>query len=182
MRTNQHGCKECNAVAWTVVLGVFGCAGFFVLGAGCVPAIPTSQVPGSVTLFFDGADAKEGDTSFSFEGANFAGGTVRTLGNPSLYGSGRFSYEVAEGSMVTVDFDGPVDLLELVFIDSGGSSVMTAFDADGNEVGSITAVDQRTSQSVELSASAVRVEAVHTGDGSGWIDNFTFRIAATQAP
>jgi len=164
---------------WVVLLGVLAGSGTLALISGCPQAAVTvSEIPGTVTIFFDGMDAKSGDTDFTFEGASFSGGMVRTLGNPSLYGSGLFSYEVKEGSTVTVAFDTPIDFLELVFIRSGGSTVLTAFDAEGNDVGSISAGTERVAQTVVLKANAVRVEAVHTGSGSGWIDNFTFRIAA----
>lgn len=159
-----------------VSLGVLMCGGGLALISGCSEPVPVSEVSGAVTLFFEGADAGDGDTDFTFEGATFAGGTVRTLANPALYGSGFFAYEVEAGSTVTVIFDAPIDFLELVFIRSGGSGMLTAFDAEDNEVGSVSAGNERVAQTVELTANAVRVEVVHTG-GSGWIDNFTFRTA-----
>lgn len=167
---------------WVVLFGVLAGGGALTLFSGCTQAVPVSDIPGTVTIFFDGADAEDGDTDFTFEGASFSGGRVRTVGNPSLYGSGRFSYEVEEGSTVTVAFDAPIDFLELVLIRSGGDTVLTAFDAEDNEVGSISAGTGRVAQTVELMANAVRVEVVHTGSGSGWIDNFTFRIVAQQNP
>jgi hypothetical protein len=148
------------------------------LTSGCAQ-IPTTTLPGTTTLFFDGAEgAVSGDTDFTFEGASFSGGTVRTVANPSLYGSGRFAYEVRPGSTVTVDFDTPIDFLELVFILRGsGNTVLRALDAAGNEVGSINAGSAREAQTVELSGNAVSIEVTHTGDGDGWIDNFSFRPA-----
>ncbi len=157
-----------------VLLGALMCSGGLALMSGCLESVSVTEVLGAVTVFFDGADAASGATDFTFEGATFSGGTVRTLGNPSLYGSGLFAYEVEPGSTVTVIFDAPIDFLELVFISSGGSGMLTAFDAEDNEVGSISAGSERVAQTVELTANAVRVEAVHSG-GSGWIDNFTFR-------
>lgn len=141
--------------------------------------VPTTMLPGTVTIFFDGAEGTVGgDTDFAFGGASFAGGTVRTVGNPFLYGSGRFAYEVRSGSTVTVVFDTPIDLLELVFIlRGGGSTVLRALDGVGNEVGTLSAGSALEAQMVELSGNAVRVEVIHTGDGDGWIDNFTFRPA-----
>jgi len=161
-----------------VPFGVLACVGASALVSGCPQAVPVTNTPGAVTLFFDGADAQNGDTDFTFQGATFSGGMVRTLGNPSLYGSGRFSYEVRADSTVAVAFDSPVDFLELVLIDSGGSTALTAFDAAGDEVGSVNGGTDRAAQMVNLTGDAVRVEAIHTGTGSGWMDNFSFRIAA----
>ncbi len=136
----------------------------------------------SFTILFDGAEAgvSSGVSEFSYEGAGFSRGTVRTVGQPDLYGSGLFAYEVPDGT-VLISFEDPIDLLSLFFVTSGtGQTVLTAFDADGNEVGSITAAQPGSAdedQTVPLSANAVRAEAVHTGDGEGWIDDFTFRYA-----
>lgn len=161
----------------TLLSFVIPSAGLVTL-SGC--AVPINMPPGSTSILFDGGEGtSSGTTDFSFGGANFSGGTVRTAGNPSLYGSGFFAYEVREASTVVVTFDAPIDFLELVFILRGtGTTVLTAFDANDNEVGTITAGSARAAQEVLLSANAVRVEVVHTGDGDGWIDNFTFRPAS----
>lgn len=135
----------------------------------------------TVTFDGDGGVTPSGTTAFEFNGASFAGGTVRTVGDFALYGSGLFAYEVLEGSTVTVNFENPVDLLELFFVTNGaGQTVLTAFDADGNEVGSATAAAPgggEDDQTLQLSANATRMQVVHTGDGEGWIDDFTFRFA-----
>ncbi len=137
----------------------------------------------TVTFDGDGGATSSGTTDFEFNGASFSGGTVRTVGQPDLYGSGSFAYEVLEGSTVAVTFENPIDLLELFFVTSGnGETVLTAFDADGNTVGTATAGqpgDANEEQRVELSTNAVRVQAVHTGGGEGWIDDFAFRFAET---
>lgn len=75
----------------------------------------------TVTFDGDGGVTSSETTAFEFNGASFAGGTVRTVGQPNLYGSGLFAYEVLEGSTVTVNFENPVDLLELFFLTSGGA-------------------------------------------------------------
>lgn len=135
------------------------------------------------TIRFDGAEAgvSSGVSDFTFEGAGFSGGTVRTLNRDELYGSGLFAYEVPNGGTVSISFEAPVDLLSLFFVTNGtGQTVLTAFDADGNQVGTITAASPGSGdedQTVPLSANAVRAEAAHSGDGEGWIDDFTFRYA-----
>lgn len=135
------------------------------------------------TIRFDGAEAgvSSGVSDFTFEGAGFSGGTVRTLNRDELYGSGLFAYEVPNGGTVSISFEAPVDLLSLFFVTNGtGQTVLTAFDADGDQVGSITAAQPGSGdedQTVPLSANAVRAEAAHSGDGEGWIDDFTFRYA-----
>ncbi len=136
----------------------------------------------TVTFEGDGGATPPNTTDFSYRGASFTGGRVRTVGDTSLYVPGSlFSYEVLEGATVTITFDKPVDLLELFFVTGGtGRTVLTAFDADGGTVGAVTAAQPGSGnevQSVNLSANATRVEVVHTGEGEGWLDDFTFRFA-----
>ncbi|MCG8408318.1 MAG: hypothetical protein MI923_24215 [Phycisphaerales bacterium] len=176
MRTNkpkEPGNRRHSRSHVSLVL-MFASSGLMALSS-CM--VPITMLPGTVTILFDGAEGTvDGDTDFTFEGANFTGGTVRTVGNPFLYGSGRFAYEVRAGSTVIVTFDTPINLLELVFIlRGGGTTVLRALDATGNEVGTLNAGNVLEAQMVELSGDAVRVEVTHTGDGDGWIDNFTFR-------
>ncbi len=136
----------------------------------------------TVTFDGDGGITPSGTTDFAFNGASFSGGTVRTVGQPDLYGSGLFAYEVLDGSTVTVMFDNPIDSLELFFVASGaGQTILTARDADGGEVGTATAAQPDSGSvqvTVNLSANATSVEVVHTGDGDGWIDDFQFRFAS----
>ena len=178
MNTNRpkemnHGRNTRSYVSLAVLLASSG----LTLLSSCT--VPVTMLPGAVTIFFDGAEGTSGgDTDFSFGGANFSGGAVRTVGNPFLYGSGRFAYEVRAGSTVVVTFDSPIDLLELVFIlRGGGTTVLRALDAGDNEVGTLNAGSVLEAQMVQLSGNAVRIEVIHTGDGDGWIDNFTFRPA-----
>ncbi len=135
----------------------------------------------TVTFDGDGGITPSGTTDFAFNGASFSGGTVKTVGQTDLYGSGLFAYEVLDGSTVTVTFDNPIDSLELFFVTRGdGQTILTARDADGGEVGTATAAqpDSGNEQiTVTLSADATSVEVVHTGDGDGWIDDFQFRFA-----
>lgn len=136
------------------------------------------------TIEFEGAEAgiSSGVSEFTYEGASFSGGTVRTVGQTDLYSPNSFfSYEVPNVGTVSIMFEEPVDLLSLFFVTNGtGPTVLTALDAEGNEVGTITAAQPGSgdeNQTVPLSANAVRAEAVHSGDGEGWIDDFTFRYA-----
>ncbi len=136
----------------------------------------------TVTFDGDGGVTSSGTTDFEFNGASFSGGTVRTVGQPDLYGSGLFAYEVPDGSTVTVMFDNPIDSLELFFVTRGdGQTILTARDADGVVVGTATAAQPGSGNeqvTVTLSANATSVEVVHTGDGDGWIDDFQFRFAS----
>ena len=136
----------------------------------------------TVTFDGDGGITSSGTTDFEFNGASFSGGTVKTVGQPDLYGSGLFAYEVLDGSTVTVMFDNPIDSLELFFVTSGdGQTILTARDADGGVVGTATAAQPASGNelvTVTLSANATSVEVVHTGDGDGWIDDFQFRFAS----
>lgn len=165
------------AAAATVAAVIMGSTGLVVLPS-C--AVPMGTPADSTSILFDGAEGTSSGTSdFSFGGANFSGGAVLTAGDPSLYGSGAFAYEVREGSTVAVSFDAPIDSLDVVFIQRGtGTCVLTAFDDQDNEVGTITAGSARTAQTVLLSANAIRIEVIQTGEGDGWIDNFTFRPAS----
>ncbi len=135
-----------------------------------------------VTFDGDGGITSSRTTDFEFNGASFSGGTVRTVGQMDLYGSGLFAYEVLDGSTVTVMFEKPIDSLELFFVARGaGQTILTARDADGGEVGRSTAAQPdsgSTRVTVTLSANATSVEVVHTGDGEGWIDDFQFRFAS----
>ena len=167
--------------SWVLPLGLVGCTPG---GTGDDTSMTETMPTETVTIQFEGAEGtSNGTTDFSFRGVSFTGGTVRTVGQPDLYGSGLFAYEVLESSPVTVVFAEPVDLLELFFVTSGaGISVMSAFDADGNVVGSLTADSAGTAMSreVSLTGNVVRVEFTHTGSGDGWIDDFTFRVAQTH--
>ena len=138
----------------------------------------------TVTFDGDAGATSSGTTDFGFQGATFSGGTVRTLGDFSLYGSGLFGYEVLEGRTVTVAFDNPVDLLDTFLVTrGGGEAVLTAFDAEGNAVGTVTGVASagigaaENFREVDLSAAAMRVEVVYSGPGEGWLDEFSFRFA-----
>ncbi len=138
----------------------------------------------TITVTFEGDDGTTppNTTDFSYQGANFSGGQVRTVGDTSLYVPGSlFSYEVLQGATVTVTFDDAVDLLSLFFVTSGtGQTVLTAFDDAGGAVGTVTAAQPGSGnevQIVDLSADVARVEVVQTGDGTGWIDDFMFRVA-----
>ena len=136
----------------------------------------------TVTFDGDGGITPSGTTDFEFNGASFSGGTVKTVGQPDLYGSGLFAYEVLDGSTVTVMFDNPIDSLELFFVVRGeGQTILTARDADGGAVGTATAAQPDSGSvqvTVTLSANATSLEVVHTGDGDGWIDDFQFRFAS----
>jgi hypothetical protein len=152
-------------------------------GCGIYGSDTGPEVEGGATIRFDGGEgAGNGATTFSFMGANFSGGTIRTLGDPQLYGSGLFAYEVLPSSTVNVTFDAPIDLLQLFFAKRGtGSTLLTAYDADDIVVGTATALSSSAatggSMNVALSAPATRIDVIHTGGGDGWIDNFTFRNA-----
>ena len=153
------------------------------LGCGIYGTDTGPAVEGAATIRFDGAEGVgSGITTFSFMGANFSGGTIRTTGDLELYGSGLFAYEVLSSSTVNVTFDNPIDLLQLFFAKRGdGTTLLTAFDAQNNVVGTLTALQDSVAagsvQVVSLSGPATRIEVVHTGGGDGWIDDFTFRNA-----
>lgn len=157
---------------------------------GCSPMSPSGNDNAgddgqTFTVTFDGDEGatSSGTTDFDFNGASFSGGTVMTVGQPGLYGSGLFAYEVLDGSTVIVTFDNPIDSLALFFVTRGaGQTVLTARDADGGEVGTATAAPPNSGTervTVTLSVNATRVEIVHTGDGDGWIDDFQFKFAGT---
>lgn len=153
--------------------------------AGC-PGVGEmeSDVAGAFTVRFDGAEGTtSGTTDFSHEGASFSGGTVRTLGQPALYGSGLFGYEVLAGSLVTIVFDNPVDVLAAFLATrNGGQITLTALDADGNAVGTLGGSTGSGAQTVTLSEPALRVEVAYAGDGDGWLDDVTFGFAAASSP
>ena len=171
--------RECGWASVMVLLGLIGCT-----ASGPSDDTTITDTDETITIGFDGAEGtSNGTTNFTFQGAEFTGGTVRTVGQPSLYGSGLFAYEVLDSSPVTVTFTEPVDLLELFFVTRGsGVSEMTALGADGAIVGSLTA-DPATAgmlRAVTLTGDAVRVEFTHVGTDDGWIDDFTFRVAPTD--
>ena len=170
-------------------------AALFLPAMACSPASPsgngnTNDNAGdggggqtfTVTFDGDGGATPSGTTDFDFNGASFSGGTVKTVGQLNLYGSGSFSYEVLDGSTVTVTFDNPIDSLALFFVTRGtGQTILTARDADGVEVGTASAAQPDSENervTVTLSANATSVEVVHTGDGEGWIDDFQFGFAS----
>jgi hypothetical protein len=134
----------------------------------------------TVTFDGDGGVTPSGTTTFSIGGATFSGGTVKTVGQPDLYGSGSFSYEVLGGTVVMIEFDQPITDLSLFFVSrSEGTTTLTAFNSDGDAVGTATAVESTAPAEdkfidVVLSAAATQVEIEHAGGGDGWVDSFTF--------
>jgi hypothetical protein len=151
---------------------------------GCSPSTPsdgTTTDDGTVTIQFEGAEGTgAGTTTFTHEGAMFTGGTVRSLGQPDLYASGQFAYEVLPGSPVTVTFDEPIEFLELFLASSGnGLTVLTALDAEGRVLGlhQSSPAGNASTQEVTLSGEVTSVVFIHTGDDDGWIDDFSFRVA-----
>ena len=90
--------------------------------------------------------------------------------------------EYVPGSPVSVTFDNPIDVLEVFLaIRNGGQIVLTALDADGISVGTLSGPTGNSAQAVSLSGPASRVEVIYTGDGDGWIDDFTFGVAPTSS-
>ena len=155
----------------------------FLPAIACSPSDNGSDGGETFTVTFegDGGITPSGTTDFEFNGASFSGGTVKTVGQPDLYGSGLFAYEVLDGSTVTVTFDNPIESLALFFVARSGQTTLTARDASGGEVGTATAAQPGSGNeqvTVTLSANATSVEVVHTGDGEGWIDDFQFRFAS----
>jgi hypothetical protein len=106
--------------------------------------VPFRVAVGQTVVNFDGVGGQpgNGETDFSFGGANFTGGQVQTLFVPPLYSSGSFSYHVvvAPGDTddVVITFDEPMDSVNFFFVHSGliQPGTARAFDAGNNEIGS----------------------------------------------
>jgi len=89
--------------------------------------VGTPYPASAITITFD---TMNGAITFSILGSNWSGGTVRTEGNPSLYASGAFSYEVDPGG-AEVTFDQPVTNVRFFYVHGAGhgAGVATSFDA-----------------------------------------------------
>jgi hypothetical protein len=106
--------------------------------------VPFRVAVGQTVVNFDGVGGQpgNGETDFSFGGANFTGGQVQTLGLPAFYSSGSFSYHVvlAPGDTddVVITFDQPVDSVTFFFVHGGLilPGTARAFDGGNNEIGS----------------------------------------------
>lgn len=144
---------------------------------------------GQVTIFFDGNGAENGvtepgTTSFSFMGANWSGGVVRTERIPPLYASGSFSYEVPSGP-AHVSFDDPVDSVRFFYVHGFGFSAgtATAFDAANNSIAMASSrqatsfADPSNFVALDPEAPIARIEF-----SAGVIDDFSFRAAAPTTP
>ncbi|MEM7694342.1 MAG: calcium-binding protein [Pseudomonadota bacterium] len=84
--------------------------------------------------------------------------------------------DAAKGGTITFDFDDPADLTEITLLDSERGAKFTAYDADGNKIGTVNVGkgsdnDQRT---IDLSSLDGVSKLVVKIKGSGALDNLTF--------
>jgi len=133
----------------------------------------------AITITFDNMN---GATTFSTQGSNWSGGTVRTEGNPSLYASGAFSYEVnAGGAMVT--FDQPVTNVRFFYVHGSGhgAGVATSFDAAGAMLDTRNSISNGASGSkfVDFPASPA-ISRITFSDGV--IDSFSYDPVPNNQP
>jgi len=156
--------------------------------------VPSAALATSVTIFFSdhGLEAgitTLGTTDFSFMGSNWTGGVI--IGpafDPSLeggilsarYGVSRIAHPPGEG---VVTFDEPVDSVVFSFFAGFAETpngTATAFDADGNPLGSVDAANLTEFRDpfdpirfVQLDPDTPIARIEFTG---GFIDDFTFTL------
>ncbi|HLU49726.1 MAG TPA: PQQ-dependent sugar dehydrogenase, partial [Planctomycetota bacterium] len=126
---------------------------------------------------------RPGTSEFSFRGSNWSGGVVTTFGITSLYASGSYTYHLDGGGEVT--FDAPIDSVRFFYVHgfdvSGGTA--TAFDAEGNELGSAASHnatffnDQGNFVEFDPEAAIARITF-----SDGAVDDFTFTTSAPPGP
>lgn len=149
-------------------------------GDGMTGGAGTGAVAG-VSLRFDNTNDEAGVTTagatdFSIRGSTWTGGVVDTQGQPPLYASGAFSYEVQSGN-ARVSFDPAVDAANFFYVHGGsvGAGTATAFDGDGNMLGTVSSLgattfgDSANFVTLDFSAAIARIDF-----SGGIIDNFAY--------
>ncbi|MEM7166485.1 MAG: hypothetical protein AAF581_13550 [Planctomycetota bacterium] len=91
-------------------------------------------VAGPVLLEFENSGPESGittpgATAFAFQGSNWSGGMVASVGNGALYSSGFFSY--MSGTAGQVIFDEPVDSVAFFYVHNGAVGAVTAYGQNG---------------------------------------------------
>ena len=162
--------------------------GTHVLGA--IALLFCAQSAGAVTIFFDGAEAGIGlnDTTFSFEGSNWSGGQVSTLGDTPLYHSGTRSYMVASpGSGAgQVTFDTPVIDVSLAFLHGGNFSsaaagTAMAFDSGDNLLETLNSMFVNNPNPATLMSFTTITPIARIDFVEGTVDTFSYTVVPEPA-
>ncbi len=159
-----------------------------------LPAIasgrPAPPFAGKDTIFFDDQGAETGitnlgTTDFSLFGSNWTGGTVTTVGVPSLYASTPAAYRVEPGETGTVTFDEPVDSASFFFVtELLATPSATAFNAEGTPLGSVESLhatvlgDPANFRTLDPEDDIAWIEF----DGASWVDDFSFSQTGIEPP
>lgn len=149
----------------------------------CLPALSEAQ---TVTLGFDNTGAEAGvttpgTTTFSFQGSNWSGGMVASVGNGALYASGAFSYMNAMLGEVT--FDSPVDSATFFYVHTATPGTATAYDAGGAVLASVPSNsatffgDPTNFVTLDPAAPIARIEFA-----VGVVDSFSFDLLPVSLP
>lgn len=89
------------------------------------------------TVSFDEADIPTGEANFTFQGIDFAGGVVGTVGETPVYSSGVNSYEIAAEGTATMTFPALATRVRFFFVHDEGSSAgqATGVNGEGEAIG-----------------------------------------------
>lgn len=142
------------------------------------------------------ADPRNLDTFTSFEPpdtgpvfgtgaatAEFTGGSALTVGSPSLYHSGDFSWQTPAGVTTLIQFDTPASVVELFALDTGTpDATIFALDPDNQIVsqidltGSFSSPMNDFSNPLQFTGIISRLEIQNPGGGPVWTDDFGFSV------
>ncbi len=113
--------------------------------------------------------------------ATFSGGSARIVGNPSLYHTGSFSWEVPAGVTTVVQFSGLAETVEFFSLDTCTiNASVAAFDANEGQIGelfltgSFSSPPGNFSNPLQFTGAIAKLEFRNPGSGSAWIDDFGF--------
>ncbi len=138
-----------------------------------------------VLLQFEGSGDETGVTDpgvseFDFMGSSWSGGVIASEGQPRLYASGVFSYEVIAGQ-AAVSFAEPVTRVRFFYVHGGGfpAGTAAAMSADGvvlETLDSNAATVFADSSNFVTFATTAPIAAIEFSGGV--IDDFSYRTAA----
>ncbi len=101
-----------------------------------------------ISISFEEQNIPRGKMEFTFRDIDFAGGIVGTQGEPPLYGSGDFAFEIPAEGKATVTLPRVAVEVRFFFVHRGedDAGMVQAFDIDGNPLGDQVGSNEATFQ------------------------------------
>lgn len=124
---------------------------------------------------FEGISQSEFTVFDSPNSVTFSGDAFSdTVGNQALYSAGLYAWMVNAGGTGTIDFETPGASVTFMgrAAQSGGDTVITAFDSQDAEIDSVTLTGGF--EQVQFSGGVARIEVVNNGSGMNSVDEFGF--------